>query len=53
MISCPYHSFLSHASGEERQTGSEKGAGTGIAQLVAGAQAPALALGLAPFQSQH
>lgn len=27
--------------------------GTGIVQLVAGAQAPALALELAPFQSQH
>lgn len=29
MISCPHHSFLSHAGGEkERQAGSKKGAGT-------------------------
>lgn len=57
MISCPHHSFLSHAVVRRRdRRGAREGQvqlGTGIVQLVAGAQAPALALGLAPFQSQR
>lgn len=55
MISCPHHSFLSHAVVSRRgRRGARKGQvqlGTGIVQLVAGARAPALALGRAPFQS--
>lgn len=56
MISCPHHSFLSHAGGEKEAGGEQERQvqlGTGIVQLVAGAQAPALAPGLTPFRSQR
>lgn len=54
MISCPHHSFLSHAGGEKETGGEqERGRYSWAQGSCSWSTTPALALGPGRFQGQH